>query len=176
MGGSGSRDGTSAVPGAGVSCGQARERARELLERLRVEPQRAGDILTVVGELTSNAHRHAGGVTGFSITAPVPGTVLVEVSDASPKPPEAQPWAPSEPGGFGWMLVNRLAEVTIRPTDGGKTIAATLTTGPREEADSALGSFELGSVEPGAVAVDGAELGGAGAGLGGGASGTADGS
>ncbi|MEU3317406.1 ATP-binding protein [Streptomyces sp. NPDC048387] len=121
---------TGPFPGGGVNSGQAREVARLLLERLEVPPERAADVLTVVSELTANARQHAGGVTGFRITAQ-PGAVLVEVSDASARLPVEREWSPAEPGGFGWRLVNQLAVTTgIRCHRGGKTITATITITP----------------------------------------------
>lgn len=88
-------------------------------------PERVADVDTVVTELVSNADRHAGGVTGFALT-PERGALLIAVSDASPHFPQDQPWAPAEPGGFGWFLINRLARTRIQPTATGKTIIATI--------------------------------------------------
>ncbi|MER7760959.1 ATP-binding protein [Streptomyces sp. NPDC097619] len=127
MEGSTAPDGTSALPGAGIGCGQARDLARRLLERLRVPPERIADVDTVVTELVSNADRHAGGVTGFSVV-PRPGVVLIAVSDASPRLPQQRPWAPAEPGGFGWLLINRLARTDVHHTPHGKTITARIPT------------------------------------------------
>ncbi|MER7760968.1 ATP-binding protein [Streptomyces sp. NPDC097619] len=128
--------GGSTVPGtpsaphrAGISCAQARRLARDLLDGLDTTPEQTADVLTVVTELASNAQRHAGGVTGFTLTHRA-GVVRVEVSDASPHPPEARPWAPAEPGGFGWLLVNRLADTQVRHTAGGKTVIAEMPVGP----------------------------------------------
>ncbi|MER7760371.1 ATP-binding protein [Streptomyces sp. NPDC097619] len=127
MGTSSTPDSTSARSGAGVTCRQARELARGLLRRPAVAPERVADVETVVTELVSNADRHGGGVTGFRI-ARRPGGVLIEVSDSSSRLPREQPWAPSEPGGFGWLLINRLALTDIRHHRSGKTIMATIAT------------------------------------------------
>ncbi|MGW8955762.1 ATP-binding protein [Streptomyces sp. NPDC055709] len=86
----------------------------------------ADAVLLVVSELVTNAVRHAGGVTGFRLAAG-PGTVTVEVQDASPVPPRPRPSDPREPGGFGWHMVQVLAmdvQVDARPT--GKTVTAML--------------------------------------------------
>ncbi|MFE9929182.1 ATP-binding protein [Streptomyces sp. NPDC005533] len=114
--------------GGGLSCAEAREIAREVLAALEPEPAAADNVLTVVSELVSNASRHAGGASGFRISAHA-GTVTVEVSDRSPSPPRLQPWAPEVPGGFGWRLVNQLARTDVHVHQGGKTVTATLTTG-----------------------------------------------
>ncbi|MGW6841220.1 ATP-binding protein [Streptomyces sp. NPDC054958] len=111
--------------GGGLSCTEAREAARDILAALKPPWAAVDDVLTVVTELVSNASRHAGGASAFRITARS-GTVIVEVSDRSPSPPRIQPWAPEEPGGFGWRLVNRLATTDVRIHHDGKTVAATL--------------------------------------------------
>jgi anti-sigma regulatory factor (Ser/Thr protein kinase) len=86
-----------------------------------------GDILLVVSELVTNALRHAGGVTGLRIVFR-DGTVEITVQDASPEWPaergHAGDWTP---GGFGWPLVRRLAEVTVTALgDDGKLVRATM--------------------------------------------------
>ncbi|MGW5397663.1 ATP-binding protein [Streptomyces sp. NPDC003952] len=87
------------------------------------------DVLTVVAELVTNAIRHAGGVTGFRVRC-LPDAVAVEVSDASPLLPVSPGTPASTPGGFGWLLVNRLAHRTeIRTGREGKTITAHLPLG-----------------------------------------------
>ncbi|MFF9982348.1 ATP-binding protein [Streptomyces erythrochromogenes] len=121
---------TPRLRGAGITCAQARRAARHLLSETDMGPERAGDVLTVVSELVANAHRHAGGVTGFRIT-PLPGAVVVEVSDASFHLPHRRPWSAVGRGGFGWLLVKRLAiTVTVRCDHHGKTITALLTAEP----------------------------------------------
>lgn len=111
-----------------MTCARARQAARRLLTEMDVSPERTDDVLTVISELVANACRHAGGVTGLRIT-PRPGGVVVEVSDSSPRLPREEPSHPARPGGFGWAIVNRLADsVTIRPCRSGKTITALLTT------------------------------------------------
>ncbi|MFK0237422.1 ATP-binding protein [Streptomyces vinaceus] len=113
--------------GAGVSCEQARVTARALLARTHLPQDGVDDVVTVVSELVSNAERHAGGTTAFTITVR-PGLVTVEVSDRTTRLPELQTWAPERPGGFGWRLVHDIADtVHVRAHDGGKTITATFT-------------------------------------------------
>ncbi|WP_327130061.1 ATP-binding protein [Streptomyces sp. NBC_01343] len=113
-------------PGAGLSCAEARESARDILVGLNLPPADMDDVLTVVTEMVSNAGRHAGGATAFQITARA-GTVTVEVSDRSTSAPRIKPWSPDEPGGFGWRLVNQLATTDVHIHRDGKTITATLT-------------------------------------------------
>ncbi|MFG2988976.1 ATP-binding protein [Streptomyces sp. NPDC048257] len=113
--------------GAGFSCAEARETARDILAGLKPDPAGVDDVLTVVSELVSNASRHAGGATAFRITVRS-GTVTIEVSDGSPSPPRIPPWAPEVPGGFGWRLVNQLATTDVHIHPDGKTVTATLTT------------------------------------------------
>ncbi|THA81230.1 ATP-binding protein [Streptomyces sp. A0592] len=117
-----------------VSCAQARETARLFLDELEpaLLPERREDVLTVVSELISNARRHAGGVTHFDIRVHL-GALVVEVSDRSPRGPLTRPWAPGQPGGFGWRLVKQLADrAHVYFHEGAKTVSATFFTGVSE--------------------------------------------
>lgn len=85
------------------------------------------DVLLVVSELVTNALRHAGGVTGLRISSR-PGMVEITVRDAGQNVPvhreHGREWLP---GGYGWPLVHRLAEVTVVPLGAeGKLVRATL--------------------------------------------------
>ncbi|MFD8794685.1 ATP-binding protein [Streptomyces vinaceus] len=115
--------------GESLSCAEARESARAVLDGLNLSPVVMDNVLTVVSEMVSNAGRHAGGATAFQVTTGA-GTVTVEVSDHSTTPPRIRPWAPDEPGGFGWRLVNQLATTYVRIHHDGKTITAVLTFAP----------------------------------------------
>ncbi|MFI6149685.1 ATP-binding protein [Streptomyces sp. NPDC051109] len=115
--------------GAGLSCAEARDSARDILAGLNLPPAALDNVLTVVSEMISNASRHAGGATAFRVTAG-DDTVTVEVRDRSTSPPRIKPWAPDEPGGFGWRLVNQLATTDVHIHRDGKTITATLTATP----------------------------------------------
>ncbi|WCD83794.1 hypothetical protein KPP03845_100113 [Streptomyces xanthophaeus] len=116
-----------APPGTGPTCAEVREAAHDALAGIQAPPSLVQDVLTVVTELASNARRHAGGVTAFQINAH-PQAVTVEVSDASPHGPQTFPWAPTQPGGFGWRLVSQLADTTdVRFHPDGKTITVTFT-------------------------------------------------
>ncbi|MFJ3963225.1 ATP-binding protein [Streptomyces sp. NPDC090036] len=112
--------------GAGLSCAEAREAARNVLAGLKSSPAGVDDVLTGVSELISNADRHVGGAIALRITARS-GAVTVEVSDRAPSPPRLQPWAPDAPGGFGWRLVNQVATTDVYIHGNGKTVTATLT-------------------------------------------------
>ncbi|MGW0537466.1 ATP-binding protein [Streptomyces sp. NPDC003032] len=82
---------------------QARAVARRFLAVAAPEGGAAVDVvLLVVSELFANAVRHAGGVSGFRLKAR-PGTVTVEVHDASTVPPRLLPPDVTRPGGFGWL-------------------------------------------------------------------------
>ncbi|MER5807874.1 ATP-binding protein [Streptomyces sp. NPDC002033] len=126
-----SRRSPSARPGnTDFSCAEARDTVRGALAELDAPARWCEDVLTVTTELVSNARRHAGGVTAFRVTADC-GAVVVEVSDASARPPVTEPWAPRIPGGFGWRLVNHLADSTdVHVHRHGKTVSAVLTPGP----------------------------------------------
>ncbi|MET9499869.1 ATP-binding protein [Streptomyces sp. NPDC006552] len=99
-----------------VCCGLPLPEARRLHD----------DALLVATELTANAIRHAGGTTGFD--AGLQGdTLWMRVSDRSPRVPRRAPSRPSVPGGFGWMVVQRLSShVCVEVGPRGKTITAEL--------------------------------------------------
>ncbi|MFH8411023.1 ATP-binding protein [Streptomyces sp. NPDC018019] len=86
----------------------------------------AESVLLVVSELVTNAVRHAGGMTGFGLRAG-PGTVAVTVEDASCEVPRAGVSKPDGTGGFGWSVVQDLAqEVQVRTHPQGKAVTAVL--------------------------------------------------
>lgn len=125
-----------------VTCAQARERARRLLDHLEPAPlpERREDVLTVVSELIANARLHAGGVTHFDIRVEH-GALVVEVSDRSPHGPLTRPWAPGQPGGFGWRLVEQLADrAHVHFHDDVKTVSATFFTWSGEPRVPAAGT------------------------------------
>lgn len=107
---------------AGLRCQDARSIARDALAARGVGEDLVNDVLLVVSELVSNADRHAGGVSDFRVR-PLAGCVAVEVSDRSSSIPRTPGTPLDVPGGFGWLLVNRIADHTeIRPYGNGKTI------------------------------------------------------
>ncbi|MBT2470104.1 ATP-binding protein [Streptomyces sp. ISL-66] len=117
-----------APPRVGINCAEARDITRDVLAETNPLPGREQDVLTAVSELVANALRHAGTVSAFNITAR-PGTITVQVSDPSPQLPVTRLWAPAQPGGFGWRLINQLADTTsINVREDGKTITITFTT------------------------------------------------
>ncbi|MFF4324578.1 ATP-binding protein [Streptomyces sp. NPDC001568] len=116
---------------AGLRGVDARRLAQEILTPHGVGERVLDDVLTAVAELVSNAIRHAGGVTAFDVRH-LHDEVAVEVSDASPLLPISPGTPATVPGGFGWLLVNKMATRTeIHAGHDGKTITAYLAlTGP----------------------------------------------
>ncbi|MFJ3877075.1 ATP-binding protein [Streptomyces sp. NPDC090077] len=114
-----------------VSAAAARDRVRELLllAGVGLDGVVAADALLVTSELVTNAIRHGDGVVAFR-AAVEDGVLRLSVSDASPRLPAARTGTPDRPGGYGWPLVQRLAEhVDCRARPGGKDITATLRLG-----------------------------------------------
>ncbi|MFA3843687.1 MULTISPECIES: ATP-binding protein [Streptomyces] len=114
-----------------MGCHDARTEVRAVVEtacRLRSDQARRfrEDALLVTSELTSNAILHGGGLTRFNARIE-DGSLLVQVSDRSMTAPHLVRHNPGLPGGFGWMITQRLAShvsVDIQPD--GKTITAVL--------------------------------------------------
>ncbi|MFB6859293.1 ATP-binding protein [Streptomyces sp. NPDC056341] len=114
-----------------MGCHDARAEVRAVMEtagRLRSGQARRfrEDALLVTSELTSNAILHGGGLTRFNARIE-DGSLLVQVSDQSMTAPHPVRHNPGLPGGFGWMITQRLASrvsVDIQPD--GKTITAVL--------------------------------------------------
>ncbi|WP_326715396.1 ATP-binding protein [Streptomyces sp. NBC_01474] len=114
-----------------MGCHDARTEVRAVVEtacRLRSDQTRRfrEDALLVTSELTSNAILHGGGLTRFNARIE-DGSLLVQVSDRSMTAPHLVRHNPGLPGGFGWMITQRLAShvsVDIQPD--GKTITAIL--------------------------------------------------
>ncbi|MGW5849965.1 ATP-binding protein [Streptomyces sp. NPDC055254] len=106
----------------------ARERVGELLRRagISLDSVAAADALLVTSELVTNAIRHGGGVTAFH--ADIRDDALhLSVADPNPRTPAVRTHSPAQPGGFGWPLVQHLAEhVDISSRPDGKTITTTL--------------------------------------------------
>ncbi|MDF0371644.1 MULTISPECIES: ATP-binding protein [Streptomyces] len=124
-----------AGPGPGVprNAAAARDMVTRLLEAEFCELGEEGpvdvvvaDALLVTSELVTNAVRHGGGLTGFNAEITDDG-LLLTVADASTHAPvtaERDPAAASV-GGYGWLLVRRLARrVSITYLPDGKHIVA----------------------------------------------------
>ncbi|MFD7089286.1 ATP-binding protein [Streptomyces sp. NPDC059896] len=91
-------------------------------------PHTSQNLVLVVSELVTNALRHAGAVTSLQLRADR-GSLQIVVNDPSPAPPlDRTPDLTGRSGGFGWPMVQRLAEqVSVRPrAGGGKAILAVL--------------------------------------------------
>ncbi|MFF3014943.1 ATP-binding protein [Streptomyces sp. NPDC057939] len=109
---------------AEVTPAGARHAVAELLGQagIGLDGVTAADALLVTSELVTNAIRHGGGITRFR-TGTADGALHLSVSDANPHVPFARTAEPDHPGGFGWPLIQRLAErVEITPLTDGKTI------------------------------------------------------
>ncbi|MFJ4963165.1 Anti-sigma F factor [Streptomyces sp. ADI96-02] len=108
----------------------ARDAVSAFVARLHPAPtaHMVQNLLLLVSELVTNAVRHAGAVTALWLTADRAG-VHVRVTDPSPAHPQDRtPDLTGRTGGFGWPMVQRLAqEVRVRRApDGGKVILATV--------------------------------------------------
>ncbi|MCY0962720.1 ATP-binding protein [Streptomyces sp. H27-H5] len=132
--GSASTGGTGAEPAGDavlpdvVTSAAARRRVSDLLRGagISLDSVPAADALLVTSELTANALRHGGGIHGFR-THIDGGALYLSVSDTSLDLPVSRAPAPDRPGGFGWPLIQRLADhVTIDTFPGGKTITTIL--------------------------------------------------
>ncbi|APU38570.1 hypothetical protein BSL84_01055 [Streptomyces sp. TN58] len=110
------------------SAAEARERVRELLllAGVSLDSVIAADALLVTSELVTNAIRHGYGVSAFQ--ADIAGDVLrLTIADANPRLPAARTGTVEHPGGYGWPLIQRLAEhVDCRTRPDGKTITTAL--------------------------------------------------
>ncbi|MFD6917342.1 ATP-binding protein [Streptomyces virginiae] len=106
----------------------ARRSVAELLERagIGLDSVIAADALMVTTELVTNALRHGGGLTVFHV-AITEGALHLSVGDASSRTPVAHPRSRGRPGGYGWPLIQQLAEhIAITPLPNGKIINAVL--------------------------------------------------
>ncbi|MFD7079319.1 ATP-binding protein [Streptomyces sp. NPDC059918] len=97
-----------------------------LLAGVSLDSVTAADALLVTSELVSNAIRHGGGVTAFRAGV-ADGLLYLSIGDASPLLPAPRTGTVERPGGYGWPLVQRLAErVDCRTHPEGKTISTVL--------------------------------------------------
>ncbi|MFD8569704.1 ATP-binding protein [Streptomyces sp. NPDC057694] len=87
----------------------------------------ADAVLLVVSELVTNAARHTGALARLRLRSDA-GGLAVEVEDADPRAPVPRTPDLGGGGGFGWHMVERLAEqLSVRPAADGKCIAAAWT-------------------------------------------------
>ncbi|MEW1830045.1 ATP-binding protein [Streptomyces sp. NPDC088196] len=113
-----------------TSVASARDSARDFLGALDhpMAPEAADAVALVVSELVTNALRHGGGTCTLDLTAH-PDGIEVAVHDRSPQTPRMRtPDLNGGTGGFGWPMVNRLAQATTVTSQaaGGKTVSALL--------------------------------------------------
>ncbi|MFH7595734.1 ATP-binding protein [Streptomyces racemochromogenes] len=110
------------------SAAAAREHVRELLllAGVSLDSVPAADALLVTSELVTNAIRHGHGVTAFRADI-ADGVLSLSVADANPLPPTARTGSAEHPGGYGWPLVQCLAErVDCTTRADGKTITTAM--------------------------------------------------
>lgn len=108
---------------------EARRRVRAALHgsSVRTDEECLENAVLVTSELVTNAIRHGGGLTGFSVTV-LDNACEVTVTDRSTRLPSARtPRHDTTPGGFGWPIVRRLTNaVAVTVTSTGKTIRVAL--------------------------------------------------
>ncbi|MFI5982362.1 ATP-binding protein [Streptomyces sp. NPDC051555] len=93
----------------------------------RVSTVTEGDAALVVTELVSNAVRHTTGPCSLDLLLHE-GLLDIDVTDTSPAPPEVRPPHMGGTGGWGLILIHRVARaVTVTPAaNGGKRVHACL--------------------------------------------------
>ncbi|MFI5671023.1 ATP-binding protein [Streptomyces sp. NPDC051704] len=128
LGGTRGREDEPRSAGPPVSAAAARARVGEVLLRAGVslDSGTAADVLLVTSELVTNAIRHGGGVTAFRADV-TQGVLRLSIGDASTLVPVPRTGTVERPGGYGWPLVQRLAErVECRAHREGKTISTVM--------------------------------------------------
>ncbi|MFJ9040770.1 ATP-binding protein [Streptomyces sp. NPDC102406] len=81
-------------------------------------------VLLVVSELVTNAARHTGAFSRLRLRVDGDG-LSVAVEDGDPNPPVPRAPDLSGGGGFGWHMVERLAErLAVLPAPDGKRVEA----------------------------------------------------
>ncbi|WP_079197269.1 ATP-binding protein [Streptomyces sp. CB03911] len=116
------------IPPGNGTLARARELTRDTLLDWEHPGEEYAHAVLLVSELVTNAHRHAGGPADLELH-PVPGGVLVRVSDASSRLPVRR--EPGADGGFGMHLLARLSESWgVEPFPGGKSVWARLAPRP----------------------------------------------
>ncbi|MEU6394450.1 ATP-binding protein [Streptomyces sp. NPDC046939] len=84
----------------------------------------ADAVLLVVSELVTNASRHTATPARLRLRVDE-GGLAVTVEDGDPRPPVPRTPDLGGGGGFGWHMVERLAErLAVLPAPGGKRIEA----------------------------------------------------
>ncbi|MGI5447341.1 ATP-binding protein [Streptomyces sp. CA-243310] len=124
-------DSTAQYTGRPLRADQARDAASEFLTALDppAAESTAQNLLLLVSELVTNALRHAGAVSSLKLRA---DHVRIQVTVEDPSPTRPQGRAPDwtgRTGGFGWPMVQRLAQsLTVVPAHpgAGKAIIAAL--------------------------------------------------
>jgi serine/threonine-protein kinase RsbW len=142
------------LPSAAQSAGLARAATREVLASWQLAHLEETAVL-LVSELVGNAVRHArtgGHVLSLRIEA-ADSWLRIEVHDADPRPPRPSTPTGLEESGFGFVLVDALADKWgVRETTTGKAVWVELDAG------------QVGDGGPGVRDIGGAGIGGAGRG------------
>lgn len=109
---------------------EAREAVASFLLRLSPAPaaHTLQNLLLLVSELVTNALRHAGGVTALWLKVDRSGVHISVTDPSSVHPQPRTPDLTGRTGGFGWLMVRRLAPgVSVRDrSGGGKVITASV--------------------------------------------------
>ena len=116
------------LPPAGQAAGMARRGTRETLA-LWDSSHLAETAILLVSELVGNAVRHAStGRLALELRLEITGTWLrIEVLDADPRPPQPRTPAELDESGFGFVLVEALADKWgVCTTSTGKAVWAEL--------------------------------------------------
>jgi anti-sigma regulatory factor (Ser/Thr protein kinase) len=117
------------LPMHGLAVGLARQATRDRLASWGLDHVEETAVL-LVSELVSNTIRHARTGLVLELRLETYGTWLrIEVLDADPQPPEPQTPDALDESGFGFVLIEALADKWgVRPITAGKAVWAELDT------------------------------------------------
>jgi anti-sigma regulatory factor (Ser/Thr protein kinase) len=97
------------LPGAPESVRQARAFTRRVLLAAEVPARQADAAEVLVSELVTNALVHAAAAMLLVRVTATP-TIRIEIEDRNRSLPHLGPDAPTEPGGLGLVIVDRIAD------------------------------------------------------------------
>jgi anti-sigma regulatory factor (Ser/Thr protein kinase) len=130
MNGGGCRAFCVTLPVHGLAAGLARQATHDTLAAWGLSHLEETAVL-LASELVSNAVRHARTGLVLELGLETYGSWLrIEVLDADPQPPEPRTPAALDESGFGFVLIEALADTWgVRPATVGKAVWAELDTG-----------------------------------------------